>query len=95
MVFSFPQLIAHLVKTRNARAGSIVGSGTVSNKDARRGYTCIAEKRALEMLEGGAPATAYMRFGDTIRIEMLDTGGKSIFGAIDQKVVQGEAPASR
>jgi fumarylacetoacetate (FAA) hydrolase len=95
MVFSFPQLIAHLVKTRNARAGSIVGSGTVSNKDARRGYTCIAEKRALEMLEGGALATAYMCFGDTIRIEMLDTSGKSIFGAIDQKVVQGEPPASR
>jgi len=95
MVFSFPQLIAHLVKTRNARAGSIVGSGTVSNKDARRGYTCIAEKRALEMLDGGAPSTAYMRFGDAIRMEMLDAGGKSIFGAIDQKVVQGELPASR
>nr|WP_314627734.1 fumarylacetoacetate hydrolase family protein [uncultured Noviherbaspirillum sp.] len=95
MVFSFPQLVAHLVKTRNARAGSIVGSGTVSNKDARRGYTCIAEKRALEMLEGAAPSTAFMRFGDTIRIEMLDTSGKSIFGAIDQKVVQGVPPASR
>jgi fumarylacetoacetate (FAA) hydrolase len=95
MVFGFPQLIAHLVKTRNARAGSVIGSGTVSNKDARRGYTCIAEKRALEMLEGGAPMTAFMRFGDTIRIEMLDTAGKSIFGAIDQKVVQGEPPASR
>lgn len=95
MVFSFPQLVAHLVKTRNARAGSIVGSGTVSNKDARRGYTCIAEKRALEMLEGSAPSTAFMRFGDTIRIEMLDTGGKSIFGAIDQKVAQGVPPASR
>jgi fumarylacetoacetate (FAA) hydrolase len=95
MVFSFPQLIAHLVKTRNARAGSIVGSGTVSNKDARRGYTCIAEKRALEMIDGGAPKTAFMRFGDTIRIEMLDAGGKSVFGAIEQKVVQGELPASR
>jgi fumarylacetoacetate (FAA) hydrolase len=95
MVFGFPQLIAHLVKTRNARAGSVIGSGTVSNKDARRGYTCIAEKRALEMLEGGAPMTAFMRFGDTVRIEMLDTAGKSIFGAIDQKVVQGEPPASR
>ncbi|MET0961893.1 MAG: fumarylacetoacetate hydrolase family protein [Noviherbaspirillum sp.] len=95
MVFSFPQLIAHLVKTRNARAGSIIGSGTVSNKDARRGYTCIAEKRALEMIEGGAPKTGFMRFGDTIRIEMLDAAGKSVFGAIDQKVVQGELPASR
>ena len=95
MVFSFPQLIAHLVKTRNARAGSIVGSGTVSNKDARRGYTCIAEKRALEMIDGGAPKTGFMRFGDTIRIEMLDAAGKSVFGAIEQKVVQGELPASR
>ena len=95
MVFNFPQLIAHLCKTRNARAGSIVGSGTVSNKDARRGYPCIAEKRALEMIEDGAPATPFMRFGDTIRIEMLDAAGKSIFGAIDQKVVQGELPVSR
>ena len=95
MVFSFPQLVAHLVKTRNARAGSIVGSGTVSNKDARRGYTCIAEKRALEMIDGGAPKTGFMRFGDTIRIEMLDAAGKSVFGAIEQKVVQGELPASR
>jgi fumarylacetoacetate (FAA) hydrolase len=95
MVFSFPQLIAHLTRTRNARAGSIIGSGTVSNKDQRRGYTCIAEKRALEMIEGGEARTAFMRFGDRIRIEMLDTNGKSIFGAIDQKVVQGEPPASR
>ena len=95
MVFSFPQLVSHLVKTRNARAGSIVGSGTVSNKDARRGYTCIAEKRALEMIDGGVPKTGFMRFGDTIRIEMLDAAGKSVFGAIEQKVVQGELPASR
>jgi fumarylacetoacetate (FAA) hydrolase len=95
MVFSFPQLIAHLARTRNARAGSIIGSGTVSNKDQRRGYTCIAEKRALEMIDGGEARTAFMRFGDHIRIDMLDTNGKSIFGAIDQKVVQGEPPASR
>ena len=95
MVFSFPQLIAHMAKTRNVRTGSIVGSGTVSNKDARRGYSCIAEKRSLEMIEGGAPVTSFMRFGDTVRIEMLDAAGKSVFGAIDQKVVQGELPASR
>ena len=95
MVFGFPQLVAHLVRTRNARAGSIVGSGTVSNKDARRGYTCIAEKRALEMIEHGEAKTAFMRFGDNVRIDMLDAAGKSIFGAIDQKVVQGEPPASR
>ena len=95
MVFGFPQLIAHLAKTRNVRAGSIVGSGTVSNKDARRGYTCIAEKRALEMIEGGEPTTPFMRFGDNIRLDMRDASGKSIFGAIDQKVVQGEPPLNR
>jgi fumarylacetoacetate (FAA) hydrolase len=86
MVFNFPQLIAHLCKTRNARAGSIVGSGTVSNKDASRGYSCIAEQRCLETIEFGQPVTQFMRFGDTIRIEMLDEKGKSIFGAIEQKV---------
>jgi fumarylacetoacetate (FAA) hydrolase len=95
MVFSFPQLIAHLARTRNVRAGSVIGSGTVSNKDARRGYTCIAEKRALEMIEGGEPTTPFMRFGDNIRLDMRDAAGKSIFGAIDQKVVQGEPPFSR
>ncbi len=95
MVFGFPQLIAHLAKTRNVRAGSIIGSGTVSNKDARRGYTCIAEKRALEMIEGGEPTTPFMRFGDNIRLDMRDAAGKSIFGAIDQKVVQGEPPLTR
>lgn len=88
MVFNFPKLIAHLAATRNVRAGSIVGSGTVSNKDAKRGYSCIAEQRALEMIAGGAPLTPFMTFGDTIRIEMLNGDGKSVFGAIDQKVVQ-------
>jgi fumarylacetoacetate (FAA) hydrolase len=86
MVFNFPQLLAHLCKTRNVRAGSIVGSGTVSNGDATVGYACIAEQRALETIEHGEAVTAYMRFGDTIRIEMLDAAGKSIFGAIDQTV---------
>lgn len=93
MVFSFPQLIAHLTKTRNARAGSIIGSGTVSNKDARKGYTCIAEKRCLETIADGEAKTPFMKFGDTIRIEMLDAAGKSIFGAIDQKLVQGPTAA--
>jgi fumarylacetoacetate (FAA) hydrolase len=92
MVFSFPQLIAHLAKTRNARAGSIIGSGTVSNKDSRKGYTCIAEKRCLEMIEHGEAKTPFMKFGDTIRIEMLDQNGKSIFGAISQQIVQGQKP---
>lgn len=86
MVFDFPQLIAHLTKTRNARAGSIVGSGTVSNKDPAKGYSCIAERRALEMIADGKPATAFMKHGDTVRIEMCDAGGASIFGAIEQKV---------
>jgi len=84
MVFNFPQLIAHLAKTRNVRAGSIVGSGTVSNQDASKGYSCIAEQRCLETLEHGEPVTGFMRFGDTIRIEMLDAAGKSVFGAIEQ-----------
>jgi fumarylacetoacetate (FAA) hydrolase len=88
MTFHFDQLIAHLCKTRNARAGSIVGSGTVSNKDWSRGYSCIAEKRAIETIESGAPQTPFMRFGDTIRIEMKDAGGRSIFGAIEQKVAK-------
>ena len=88
MTFHFGQLIAHLCKTRNARAGSIVGSGTVSNKDWSRGYSCIAEKRAIETIEGGAPKTPFMRFGDTIRIEVKDAAGASIFGAIEQKVAK-------
>ena len=95
MVFNFPQLIAHLCKTRNVRAGSIVGSGTVSNKDASRGYSCIAEKRCLEMIADGVASTPFMLFGDTIKIEMLDGAGKSIFGAIEQTVKQAEAKRSR
>lgn len=86
MTFHFGQLIAHLCKTRNARAGSIVGSGTVSNKDWSRGYSCIAEKRAIETIEGGEPKTEFMRDGDTIRIDMKGSDGKSVFGAIDQAV---------
>jgi fumarylacetoacetate (FAA) hydrolase len=95
MVFNFPKLIAHLCKTRNARAGTIVGSGTVSNKDAKLGYSCIAEKRSLEMIADGAATTPFMLFGDTIKIEMLDADKKSIFGAIDQAVKQGEPLKSR
>ncbi|MGZ8304168.1 MAG: fumarylacetoacetate hydrolase family protein [Telluria sp.] len=95
MVFNFPQLLAHLCKTRNARAGTIVGSGTVSNKDASRGYSCIAEQRCLEMIADGVASTPFMLFGDTIRIEMLDAAGKSIFGAIEQTVKQAEAKRSR
>ena len=86
MAFNFPQLVAHLCKTRNVRAGSIVGSGTVSNRDASRGYSCIAEQRCLEIIEHGEAVTGFMRFGDTIRIEMVDAAGKSVFGAIEQTV---------
>ena len=86
MTFHFGQLIAHLCKTRNARAGSIVGSGTVSNKDWSRGYSCIAEKRAIETIEGGSPKTEFMKFGDTIRIEIKGADGMSVFGAIEQRV---------
>ncbi len=86
MTFHFGQLIAHLCKTRQVRAGSIVGSGTVSNQDWSRGYSCIAEKRAIETIESGKPITAYMQFGDTIRIEMKTDQGLSVFGAIEQTV---------
>jgi fumarylacetoacetate (FAA) hydrolase len=87
MTFHFGQLIAHMCKTRNVRAGSIVGSGTVSNKDWSRGYSCIAEKRAIETIEGGKPVTPFMKFGDTIRIEAKGKDGQPMFGAIEQKVV--------
>jgi fumarylacetoacetate (FAA) hydrolase len=87
MTFHFGQLIAHIAKTRNVRAGSIVGSGTVSNKDWSKGYSCIAEKRCIETIEGGTPKTPFMQFGDTIRIEMMGRDKQSIFGAIEQKVV--------
>ncbi|HXE50257.1 MAG TPA: fumarylacetoacetate hydrolase family protein, partial [Ramlibacter sp.] len=90
----FGQLIAHICRTRNVRAGSIVGSGTVSNratetdgkKEWTKGYSCIAEKRAIETILDGKPTTQYMKYGDTIRIEMKGRDGQSIFGAIDQKI---------
>ena len=88
MTFHFGQLIAHVAKTRNLRAGSIVGSGTVSNKDWSRGYSCVAEKRAIETIESGAPVTDFMKFGDTIRIDMKGRDGQSIFGAIEQQVAR-------
>ena len=86
MTFHFGQLIAHICKTRNVRAGSVIGSGTVSNKDWSRGYSCIAEKRAIETIESGAPKTEFMKFGDTIRIDMKGSDGASLFGAIEQRV---------
>jgi fumarylacetoacetate (FAA) hydrolase len=86
MTFDFPRLIAHAAKTRPLAAGSIVGSGTISNVDRTRGSACLAEKRTLETLEHGKPVTPFLRFGDRVRIEMLDAHGRSIFGAIDQEV---------
>ncbi len=96
MTFSFAQLVAHAAKTRELAAGSIIGSGTVSNKQGSLhgssianggvGYCCLAELRMYETIEQGAPATPFLRFGDTVRIEMLDADGASVFGAIDQEV---------
>jgi fumarylacetoacetate (FAA) hydrolase len=88
MTFSFAQLIAHVTKTRRLGAGTIVGSGTVSNYDRSRGASCLAEKRTLEQLEFGAPRTSFLQFGDRVTIEMLDAGGRSIFGALDNRVVK-------
>jgi fumarylacetoacetate (FAA) hydrolase len=89
MTFSFPLLIAHAAKTRFLGAGTIIGSGTVSNRDAARGSACIAEKRMRETIASGAPKTPFLHFGDKVRIEMLD-GSRSIFGAIDQTVTRYE-----
>jgi fumarylacetoacetate (FAA) hydrolase len=93
MTFHFGQLIAHLCKTRHVRAGSIVGSGTISNKDWSHGYSCIAEKRAIETIQDGKPSTDFMKYGDTIRLEMKGRDGQSLFGAIEQEVVPMLAPA--
>jgi fumarylacetoacetate (FAA) hydrolase len=88
MTFDFGQLIAHAAKTRRLGAGSIVGSGTVSNRDRAAGSTCLAERRMLETLDHGKPMTPFLSFGDRVRIEMKDAAGRSIFGAIDQRVVK-------
>jgi fumarylacetoacetate (FAA) hydrolase len=88
MTFDFPQLIGHAAKTRALGAGSIVGSGTISNVDRTRGSACLAEKRTLETLAYGKPSTPFLRFGDRVRIEMFDAHGRSVFGAIDQVVAQ-------
>ena len=86
MQFSFFDLVAHLAKTRAFTAGTIVGSGTVSNTDRTRGVSCLAERRTLETLEGGKPTTPFLKPGDRVEIEMLDQEGRSIFGRIDQTV---------
>lgn len=100
MTFDFGQLVAHAAKTRPLCAGTIIGSGTVSNKldggpgktvlEGGAGYSCIAEIRTIETIEKGAPITPFMHFGDTVRIEMKDRTGHSIFGAIEQTVAKYE-----
>ena len=87
MTFSFLQLIEHITKTRNLSAGTIIGSGTISNYDRSKGSSCIAERRTLETIEHGEPRTAFMQYGDTVRIEMFDADKRSIFGAIEQQIV--------
>jgi fumarylacetoacetate (FAA) hydrolase len=98
MTFNFAQLIAHAARSRNLGAGAIIGSGTVSNKQGTEygsaieeggvGYSCIAERRMIETINKGKPDTEFMSFGDTIRIEMLDTTGTTVFGTIQQTVVK-------
>ncbi|WND02040.1 fumarylacetoacetate hydrolase family protein [Temperatibacter marinus] len=98
MTFNFGQLIAHAAKSRPLCSGTIIGSGTVSNKlndgpgkpisEGGVGYSCIAEIRMIETIETGTPKTSFMKFGDQVSIEMFDQDGQSIFGKIDQKVVQ-------
>ncbi len=92
LTFDFGQLIAHAARTRHLEAGTVVGSGTVANRDAAAGCSCIAERRVRETIDGGKAVTPFMSFGDRIRIEMFDRAGKSIFGAIDQKVVRYTPP---
>jgi len=93
MGFSFGQLIAHAARTRNLSAATVIGSGTISNNEYRSvGSACIAERRGIELTDQGKPQTDYMKFGDRVRIEMLDGAGQSIFGAIEQRVVQAKLP---
>jgi fumarylacetoacetate (FAA) hydrolase len=88
MTFDFPTIVAHAAKTRPLSAGCIVGSGTISNYDRSAGSSCLAEKRMLEIIADGQASTSFMKFGDQVRIEMFDAQGDSIFGAIEQTVVQ-------
>jgi fumarylacetoacetate (FAA) hydrolase len=89
MAFSLPELVAHAARTRRLCAGTVIGTGTVSNENFREvGSSCIAERRGIEILDEGAPRTNFMRFGDRVRMEALDRDGRPLFGAIDQRVVQ-------
>ncbi len=87
MTFDFPTLIAHAARTRHLSAGTIIGSGTVANRNHREvGSSCLAERRMIEVLEQGAAQTPFLRFGDRVRIEMTDAAGRTLFGAIDQEI---------
>jgi fumarylacetoacetate (FAA) hydrolase len=88
MHFSFYELIAYATRTRRLRAGAIIGSGTVSNADRSVGSACISERRVIELLDEGASKTGFMRFGDRVRMEVFDAAGRSVFGAIEQRVVK-------
>ncbi|MEZ9596352.1 fumarylacetoacetate hydrolase family protein [Shewanella sp. 10N.261.52.F9] len=88
MTFNFSQLVSHVAKTRPLGAGAIIGSGTISNYDRSAGSSCLAETRMLETIADGKPSTSFMRFGDRVHIEMLDDDNNSIFGSIDQQVVE-------
>jgi fumarylacetoacetate (FAA) hydrolase len=88
MTFSFHELLAHAARTRRLGAGTILGSGTVANRDPERGSSCLAERRTLEVLEYGSARTPFLKFGDRVRIEMLADSGASIFGALDQQVLR-------
>ncbi|CAM3595258.1 Fumarylacetoacetate hydrolase [Pseudomonas reidholzensis] len=92
MHFGFHQLIAHAALTRRLHAGTVIGSGTVSNADRSVGSACISERRAIEMIEHGAARTGFMRFGDTLRMEARSRDGTPLFGAIEQQVVQAVSP---
>jgi len=101
MTFDFARLIAHAARTRRLAAGSIIGSGTISNREhggpgrpvaaGGIGYACIAEQRSVETITAGKPVTPFLSFGDRVRIEMRDEKGASIFGAIEQRVVRAAA----
>jgi fumarylacetoacetate (FAA) hydrolase len=88
MTFDFPRLIVHAARTRPLGAGTVLGAGTISNKDPKAGVCCIAEKRALETIAHGEATTPFLRFGDRVEIEMRDAEGRSVFGAIEQEVAR-------
>jgi fumarylacetoacetate (FAA) hydrolase len=87
MIYGFDSMVAYAARTRSLWSGTIIGGGTVSNEAPERGYACIIERRAVEEMSQSAVRTPYLRFGDSVRIEMFDSAGRSLFGAIDQKVV--------